>query len=1007
MKIYLTIGLRGMWSYIFSGLCPAYVYGMREGLGRSETDLSWRQLKRSSYATLMLYGVAIMSGCMSAISIDLETRFDPQKGPRVTYDLYARPFSLVPFPNDIALKVSHETLSGVSWNAPLIKPTDHENQLRADFNQLDGFGPFAPILVTFDGPLDLDKINADHVVIVNVEPGHPRYGEQVPLDLGQGFFPGATEAHAYFEYDPFKETTSLVLPESNEVDGAWITHYDVASNTLIARPIMPLAQGARHAVLLNVGLTGLGEAGARGSIQSPFPAKAHLAQLDWVQEAVDVVGWSEAELAFGWTYTTSDVIRPMTLIREGLYGRGRFAPYQDGVPARILEIRDTSIERDGTPEDQDPDPRDHRFILQAEFLSEVFEAISQISDNQNLALSFEHVDYFVFGQFESPQIRDPDTGKVDINWLNPVFKEDAGEIFKRESVPFMVSIPKTTETRTPPFPVMFYFHGTGTSRFEATAIADRMAQQGIAVFSIDQVGHGPLIPDIGTLLEESNLPPSLISTVALLLSRILAPDRQNEFIGLEPIEAFNKLEEIGLFAEFTVHGRAYDEDQNGREEIAEGFFHANPFKMCGSFLQDLVDFMQAIRLLRSLGVPEGLSAGLSEPQRASYDQLKPHLLSGDFNADGRLDLGGPAVAFSAAGTSLGGIHSVMAAAIEPEVKSVSPIVAGGGLANLISRSTLHFLLEDVFKETFGALLIGCPVDDQVYLLLGSKGARCDERSLARAVAQVDRLHPESIVVISTPDHDEVTTVTLNEGGGFYAQIPVDQGALIQVTITSPDREEPLLLEVTAEVDGSGYARNSSDLLRAFILEQHALGRCDPINFARHLFWEPLEGHDPTSVLFLNAVGDATVPISDGILLGLASGIFGREEAEWRPLMMDLIDRGVFRGDQVDVHGILRGTEWARESQLEPYGLFTPVRSGDGMSSMHIADVNGKHEWVAGYTTPSGFEYGMYSQNQISVFHGCGGRVIMSQPVDCLSHATCESVSQAHEHPECEHVAIKP
>ena len=150
----------------------------------------------------------------------------------------------------------------------------------------------------------------------------------------------------------------------------------------------------------------------------------------------------------------------------------------------------------------------------------------------------------------------------------------------------MISIPKTTEHFSPPFPVMFYFHGTGTSRFESTAVADSMAKQGIAVFSFDQIGHGPLIQDVERLLKDSDLPPALLSTVAILLARLLAPDRQDEFTGLEPTESFKLLESIGLFAEFAVHGRAYDEDQNGRLELAEGFFHANPFKMCGSFLQD-------------------------------------------------------------------------------------------------------------------------------------------------------------------------------------------------------------------------------------------------------------------------------------------------------------------------------------------------------------------------------------------------------------------------------------
>ena len=975
---------------------------------------------------LLIYGAMtsyITSGCRpSEVPSVLSTEFDPLEGPQITFNPYAKPFALVPFPNDATLRVSAETLTGKSWNVSMIKSTEHERTLRADFNQLEGFGPFAPILVTFEGPLALETLLAEHVKLVNIEPGHHRYGEEIPIDFGDGFFPSLTEAHLYYEYDEHAETPSLVLPRSSEVsEGKWVNYYDHDSRTLILRPIIPLAQGARYAVLLSREIQGIGARGELGAIQSPFPAKAHLSQLDYVQEALKTTGWREDQLAFGWTYTTMNVTRPLELVRKGLYGEGRFSPYRVRVPPVIKEVRDTSIEHDSTINDQPQDPRDHRFILKSAFLSEIFKVIGQVQGDDNFAIEMPDVDYFVFGSFESPQIRNPETAKIDVNWRAPKLIDAQGTT-PVERVPFIISIPKTTERFKPPFPVMFYFHGTGTSRFEAAAISNRLAQQGVAVFSFDQVGHGPLLQDLPRLIAESDLPPAVFTVAAQLVARLFAPERADELIGLDPIEAFSRLEDNGLFAEITVHGRAYDEDKNGVLEIAEGFFHADPFKMCGSFLQDLVDFMQAVRLVRGLSadqVPSALEGSLND---ANYDTLREHLLSGDFNADGVLDLGGPGVQFSVAGTSLGGIHSVMAAAIEPEVEVVTPIVAGGGLAHLISRTTLHFILEDVFKETFGAMVIGCPVlaeaaedvsEDQLYLLLGSQATRCNEKGIERAFAQLSLPPVGSKVKLSSPSHDESVEVELDEERGFVARIPIDQGELIQVTITDPQSgETPQVFDVRADIDGSAYARNSSDFWRALTLEQHALDRCDPSNFARHLFWEPLEGHQPKSVLFLNAVADSTVPISDGILLGVASGIFGQREEEWRPVVEDLIDRDIMRGDVVDVHGILRGTEWERapsseesdEASSEPYGLFTPVSSGDGISSMHIADVNGKHEWIAGFTTSTGFEYGTYSQNQLSVFHACGGKLILNEPVACLSTNECEAVINVDQHDACQHVS---
>ena len=90
--------------------------------------------------------------------------------------------------------------------------------------------------------------------------------------------------------------------------------------------------------------------------------------------------------------------------------------------------------------------------------------------------------------------------------------------------------------------------------------------------------------------------------------------------------------------------------------------------------------------------------------------------------------------------------------------------------------------------------------------------------------------------------------------------------------------------------------------------------------------------------------------------------------------------------------------------VEPHGLFTPVSSGMGVSSMHIADVNGKHEWIAGFTTPTGFEYGAYSQNQLSVFHGCGGSLILEEPAECLQRDDCSEISRADELETCRHVS---
>ena len=56
-----------------------------------------------------------------------------------------------------------------------------------------------------------------------------------------------------------------------------------------------------------------------------------------------------------------------------------------------------------------------------------------------------------------------------------------------------------------------------------------------------------------------------------------------------------------------------------------------------------------------------------------------------------------------------------------------------------------------------------------------------------------------------------------------------------------------------------------------------------------------------------------------------------------------------------------------------------------MSGIRFADVNGKHELIAGYEK-DGFQFGKYSQNQLAIFHVCSGSLIVDDP--CLENPEC-------------------
>lgn len=120
-------------------------------------------------------------------------------GPRVRWDVSARPLPEIPLPNDAATRLDPSTPTGRRLNISEEAPTETERQVRRTFNQMDGFGTYAPIYVSFDRPLDLAPIAAAHsddwdfrddlVYLLNVDRGCERFGEEVALEMGHGQIP--------------------------------------------------------------------------------------------------------------------------------------------------------------------------------------------------------------------------------------------------------------------------------------------------------------------------------------------------------------------------------------------------------------------------------------------------------------------------------------------------------------------------------------------------------------------------------------------------------------------------------------------------------------------------------------------------------------------------------------------------------------------------------------------------------------------------------------------------
>jgi len=147
-------------------------------------------------------------------------------GPMVVWNLDARPFPDVPFPNDVATRLDPTSPTGRRLNVSTIASTKLEANVRKKLDILSGFGIYAPISVSFEGPLNLDEIVKRHqqnddfmddaVLIINLNKKSPDFGSAVPLDMGKGNFPIVLERRDnYFENDPLFTSSTILFPDTN------------------------------------------------------------------------------------------------------------------------------------------------------------------------------------------------------------------------------------------------------------------------------------------------------------------------------------------------------------------------------------------------------------------------------------------------------------------------------------------------------------------------------------------------------------------------------------------------------------------------------------------------------------------------------------------------------------------------------------------------------------------------------------------------------------------------
>jgi hypothetical protein len=720
-------------------------------------------------------------------------------GPKVRFDLAHTPLPETPFPIDVLARADPTSPTGLRVNLPLEASTLLETGARGLFDQLDGFGTFAPITVSFDQPLDFldlwqrqndsDPTN-DALYLIDLTTG-----ASVPLDLGSGRFPyELLQPQPYFLGDPLAQVTNLLFPVSgadanllHPLDPGWAAahggvpqasddlmgFYEKSTHTLIARPVQPLLQEHRYAVVLTSALKGAGGQ----PVSSPFAGINHAAQTQALSALPRLLpAWLPlSSLTFAWSFTTQSTTRELEAIRAGLtaefegdvYGSGPLYNLATRFP--VINYAASSAFSMLVLEAALPSG-DNPYLLPASTMIELLQdpQIAQGlfgltgSEAAGIIDSLAYVDYFVSGTFESPDF----LADLDRPAGSTAFQLDLSRGTSRAypvRIPFFAAVPKMdlAHFRRPPFPTVLAMHDQGGSRLDqVVAFAGAFARFGFATFAIDAWGQGlSLTPAQETALRAAFKRHGLTSWPACLSAA-------------QPVYT------ACSFADsvFTAT-RARDLDADGVNDAGGAFFGADPIHTRDALRQSVVDWLQASRLLRSF---DGNYLMLDDAATAKF------AAAGDFNLDGIPDFGGPAASprdLARAGTptysyakgdanpgadqlvfgvGLGGGLAGMVAAIEPTVRAGVLVDAGGGLADLALRGAQPGVRDPIWLGLAGPILATCDWSAADQACGGAGG-------VPSLVLSVQRVNAEAIVPVAPltlAEGDVVTACDLSQDGGL-------------------------------------------------------------------------------------------------------------------------------------------------------------------------------------------------------------------------------------------------
>jgi hypothetical protein len=865
-----------------------------------------------------------LCACSSAASFQGLAPAHDLGGPKVRFNLAGAPLPDIPFPSDIATRPDAKSPTGLRLNASLIAPTGIEANLVARLDQLDGFGTFAPITVGFDKPVDVLDLRARQI---DADPANDGVflidlgsGIATPLDFSGGRLPYTSiDPTQYFPADPLTGAWNVLFPVSGpqanflhpelphvtarEQADDLLGFYERATDTLVLRPVLPLREETRYAVVLTNRVRGTDGL----PISSPHSGINHVAQTEELQSLPSLLpaGTRLEDVAYVWAFTTQSITRELGVIQQGLGSHGTLQllafeyPVLGSGTSTVSTSTMNVLQESGPflPGVQTGNP-DNYVVAPGplgQFLSDpavnALPVGSDPAETAALLQTWQYIDYFVSGSIVSPSFLEGPgaTFNVDV--------QTGTAHTAPQTLTFFLAVPKERPDlgHLAPFPLVLAGHDYGSNRFDPVlAFAGTFAKFGLATLAIDAYGHG----------------------------FALDPAQQATFRATAANHG------LSAFAEVMLSGRARDLDGDGVADSGGDVWTGDAFHTRDVLRQTAVDWMQVVRMLQTFDGANQMGLGTN------------FALAGDFNHDGIPDVGGPAT-FAATvftanrvpvfrkgdrnpgadlfafGIGLGGMVAGIFPAIQPGILATVPASAAGGLSDMSLRTTLPSLVRPLYLDDLGPILAVCPFsfsqgpidpasgahlgacapgaadaasmlvlvvrevnrerDLPVAPLALAEGQQVMVRDLVRASGPVDcrAAEIEGCAVGSADAQGGVRVSIAADGppasGGDPLEVAVfDAAGVLQQRINTFAVQTSLSgtvyqagSQLVSPVSGFGLPRNTPGFRQMVGINQLILDPADPVNYV---------GRMVGGILVIGTAGDPTVPVGGAISLARAAGL---------------------------------------------------------------------------------------------------------------------------------------